>query len=155
MKETMTRLGCPTRLGMQSFKNAWQRLSIILLMMVLTTVTAWAETETVSYIDADGNHQSVTATILTGSEEPNNWGEIELARGWYVVKRNISYTNAIADTGSGSGGINIILADGAEMSISVSSSLTSPSMAASSVPPPALITATSIAEATSPSMADR
>lgn len=122
---------------------------------MLTTVTAWAETETVSYIDADGNHQSVTATILTGSEEPNKWGEIELARGWYVVMRNISYTNAIADTGSGSGGINIILADGAEMSISVSSSLTSPSMAASSVPPPALITATSIAEATSPSMADR
>jgi len=41
---------------------------MVLLMMVLTTVTAWAETETVSYIDADGNQQSVTATILTGSE---------------------------------------------------------------------------------------
>ena len=98
------------------------RTAIALLMMMLTTMTAWATTETVNYIDADGTQKSVTATVLTGSEEPNKWGEIELARGWYVVKSNISYTNTIANSGSGSGGINIILADGAEMSIIVSSS---------------------------------
>ena len=44
----------------------------LLLMILLTTVTAWAETKTVSYIDADGTQKSVTATILTGNETPNS-----------------------------------------------------------------------------------
>ena len=82
---------------------------MVLLMMVLTTVTAWAETETVSYIDADGNQQSVTATILTGSET-------YLSVGWYAVKNIISYTNSIGCY-AGGGTIHIILCDGAEMSV--------------------------------------
>ncbi len=44
----------------------------MMLLAVLMTFagaqTARAATETVSYIDADGNQQSVTATVLTGSE---------------------------------------------------------------------------------------
>ena len=45
MKETMTRLASPTRLGMQSFRNSWQRLSMTLLVMVMmmTAQTAWAD----------------------------------------------------------------------------------------------------------------
>ena len=50
--------------------RAKQTFSLILTLALLlaTAQGAWADTETVSYIDADGNQQSVTATILTGSE---------------------------------------------------------------------------------------
>ena len=42
MKETMTRLGSPTRLGIQSFRDAWQRLSVALMLVMFTATTAWA-----------------------------------------------------------------------------------------------------------------
>ncbi len=41
----------------------FSRAAAVLLLSVLTTMTAWADTETVSYIDADGNAQ--TATVPT------------------------------------------------------------------------------------------
>ena len=86
-------------------------------MMMLTTMTAWADTETVSYIDADGNEQTVTATVLTGNEKPSKWGSIEFAAGWYVVKGNISYMNQIGFASYPIGTIHIILADGAQMAV--------------------------------------
>ena len=79
----------------------------MLLMMMLTTATAWAETATVSYIDADGETQkSVTATVLTGSET-------SLDAGWYVVNSNISHEGKIDCNGD----VNIILADGYTMTV--------------------------------------
>ena len=42
MKQTTTRLAPQRRPGLQTLKSAWQRLSMILLMMLLTTMTAWA-----------------------------------------------------------------------------------------------------------------
>ena len=96
------------------------RAAMMLLMMVLTAATTWAQTrESVSYIDANGNEQTVTATVLTGEETVGKWNNIDLAAGWYVVKSNISYTDRFAGTGS-PGTINIILADGAEMTVNVS-----------------------------------
>ena len=92
------------------------RFIAALAIILLTAQTAGADTETVSYIDADGNAQTVTATVLTGNEEPSQWGSIDLAAGWYVVKGNISYTNPINYT-SPTGTIHIILADGAHMSV--------------------------------------
>ena len=89
---------------------------IAALALLATAQGAWADTETVSYIDADGNAQTVTATVLTGNEEPSKWGTIDLAAGWYVVKGNISYTNQIS-YGSSTGTIHIILADGAQMAV--------------------------------------
>ena len=90
---------------------------IAALALLATAQGAWADTETVSYIDADGNEQTVTATVLTGNEEPSRWGSIELAAGWYVVKGNISYTNQISYASYPSGTIHIILADGAQMAV--------------------------------------
>jgi hypothetical protein len=40
----------------------------MLLMMLLTATTAWADTETVSYIDAAGQTLPVSATVLPVSE---------------------------------------------------------------------------------------
>lgn len=45
------------------------RFITALAIILLTAQGAWADTETVSYIDADGNAQTVTATVLTGNEE--------------------------------------------------------------------------------------
>ena len=102
---------------------------MMLLMMLLTTVTAWAETESVSYIDADGQEQTVTATVLTGNETVNSNNYIELAAGWHVVKNSnpdgvdVSYTTKIRGSSSASastGTIHIILADNAEMTVNYS-----------------------------------
>ena len=96
------------------------RTALILLLATLlnaaTAQGAWADTETVSYIDADGNAQTHEATVLTGNEEPSQWGSIDLSAGWYVVKGNISYTNQI-NYSNPTGTIHIILADGAQMSV--------------------------------------
>ena len=97
--------------------QAARRATAALAIILLTAMTAWADTETVSYIDADGNAQTVTATVLTGNEEPSQCGSIDLAAGWYVVKGNISYTKQIGYVTYPSGTIHIILADGAQMSV--------------------------------------
>ena len=60
------------------------RLVLTLLIMLLTTATAWADTETVSYIDADGHEQTVDATVLDGNGNTLN-------QGWYVVSSDVSY----------------------------------------------------------------
>ena len=83
----------------------------LLLMMLLTTATAWAENVTVSYIDADGQTQSVSATVLTGSE--SDLGSDEQTT-WYVVNSNISHSGKITFYGN----VNIILADGYTMTTS-------------------------------------
>ena len=97
---------------MTKFKhnNTFRRAALTLLALVMTCATAWADTETVSYIDADGNTQTVTATILTGSEDYlGTSGQTT----WYVVNSNISYSSSI----SCSGYVNIILADGKTMTV--------------------------------------
>ena len=104
------------------------RAAAVLLIATLTAQTAGAETETVSYIDDEGKTQTVTATVLTGSEKPALSSTIELAAGWYVVKNtntdpetdgvDVRYTNGIGYT-TPYGTINIILADGAEMAVNV------------------------------------
>ena len=79
--------------------------------MLITTATTWAETETVSYIDADGKTQSVTATVLTGG------GATTLDAGWYVVNSDITYTGTVTLSGD----VTLILADGCHMSVGTSS----------------------------------
>ena len=108
-------------------KQTTNRTVIGLIMMMLTTMTAWATTETVSYIDADGNEQTVTATVLTGDVtadglSTNAYGNILIPAGWYVVKNSkdgvdASYTATLRYTGD-NGTIHLILADGAEMTVS-------------------------------------
>ena len=91
--------------------GAVRRAALTLLMMVLTTMMAWAESETVDtyFVDADGTrHDNITATPLTGG------GSTTLAAGWYVVNSDISYTGTITLGGD----VNIILCDGKTMTVS-------------------------------------
>ena len=82
------------------------------LALVLTCATAWAQTtQSVTYIDADGNTQTVTATVLTGSES-------DLFAGWYVVNSDITYTSRVSLFGD----MNLILVDGKTMSIGTADS---------------------------------
>ena len=82
----------------------------MLLIMLLTTASAWADTETVSYIDAYGTEKSVEATVLTGGVGTT------LTEGWYVVKSDITYTGTITISGY----VAIILADGKTMTVNTS-----------------------------------
>ncbi len=90
------------------------RLFLTLLMMLLTTMTAWAETVTTYYVDADGTrHDNITATVLTSG------GATTLSAGWYVVNSDITYTGTVTLDGD----VNIILANEAHMNIGTSNSI--------------------------------
>ena len=55
--------------------------------------TAWAQdtgTRTVSYIDTDGQEQSVDATVIDNNNMPTT-----LNGGWYVVTEDVEYSNGI------------------------------------------------------------
>ena len=61
-------------------------------------------TTTTTYKDLDGNTQTVTATVLSGSYTT-------MTSGWYVVTGNVTNNNRINCSGS----VNLILADGAKL----------------------------------------
>ena len=94
--------------------DAARRTATTAMLVMLAAMTAWAENVTVNYIDADGNQQSVSATVLTGSEsELGEWGKTK----WYVVNSTFSHEGQIVCEGN----VNIILADGKTMTTSNSS----------------------------------
>ena len=86
------------------------RKTLFLLLALLTAATAWAETQTVSYIDADGIEHSVTATVLTGGITTIS------TEGWYVVNSDITYTSWLSLNAN----VNLILADGCTMNLGTS-----------------------------------
>ena len=90
---------------------------MLLLMMLLTATTAWAETiNGVSYIDENGETQTAdNVTVLTGNEELSANGTIDLTPGWYVVNSTVNYVNTV--TMETKGEYHIILADGGQMNI--------------------------------------
>ena len=65
-----------------------------------------------TYIDADGVEQTAPLCITIDSSDPETYAFED--GGWYVVKGNVAFTN-VALTVSGS--VNLILADGATMSV--------------------------------------
>lgn len=87
------------------------RAAITLLLLLLTSATAWADTENVSYIDGNGNEQHVNATILTSNTD--------ITAGWYIVKNtnsegvDVSFSSQVSFNGNTS----LILADGASITI--------------------------------------
>ena len=88
----------------QQRKMFLARSAMTLLLAVLTTMTAFAETVSTYYIDENGTRQNVTATVLTGSEATlGSNGQTT----WYVVNSNISHDGEIICYGD----VNIILAD--------------------------------------------
>ena len=78
---------------------------IIFLTLVALRQTTWAQTVNTYYISENGDTQNVTATVLTKSTDVNG-------AGWYIVSSTVSM-GYFSPTGT----INIILADGAEMTV--------------------------------------
>ena len=94
-------------------RTKFHRAALPLLAMLLTTTSAWAEKEAVTYIKADGTSGTQEAIILTGNE--NEIGSYNQTT-WYVVKNtqegvDVAYTKPKTLYGT----VNIILEDGAEM----------------------------------------
>ena len=85
----------------------------MLLVMMLTTMTAWAETETVSYIDADGETQTVTATVIEA-------GTTYYPGGTYVIKDDVNFTSKVTFDGS----TTIICVDEKTMQVTIADSET-------------------------------
>lgn len=91
------------------------RAAMTLLLLLLTSATAWADTENVIYIDGNGNEQHVNATILTSETDIST----DLPAGWYIVKNtnsegvDVSFSSQVSFDGNTS----LILADGASITI--------------------------------------
>ena len=84
----------------------------MLLLMLLTATTAWAQGY--DYIDADGTMHN-TATEIKLSNMPT-----KLSPGWYVVTENVSYIQRVLLEGNGD--FTIILGNNCTMSIGASGS---------------------------------
>ena len=106
MKSTTFAPTATMRLG------AVKRAALMLLVMMLTTVGAWADN--VNYIDQNGGRQTCsTYTEITASNKPTT-----LTAGWYVVTGSVSYTQTV----SFSGDVHIILKDNAVMNVGTAQS---------------------------------
>ena len=87
---------------------------MLLLMMLLTTASAWADGY--NYIDADGTVKNTATDGIDENDSPvviNSSKMPTTLSGWYVVTENVTYTTNITLDGN----TTIILADGCTMSI--------------------------------------
>ena len=77
----------------------------LILSIIALTLSAglWAETQSVNYIDADGQQKTVTATVVTNETTTLN-------AGWYVVLGEVSRGSITCK-----GAVHLILADGAKL----------------------------------------
>jgi uncharacterized repeat protein (TIGR02543 family) len=81
----------------------------------LTVYAKWEPNDPVKYIDENGVEHSVT----NYTELTENMYVQYLSDGWYVVRGNVNYTEQIVFGGK----TNLILTDGAELNVNVSSSV--------------------------------
>ena len=88
---------------------------MLLLLMALTSISAWAETVNgVKYIKYDSENEVYAeatqndVTVLTGSETT-------LTAGWYVVNGNVNYNSDLCTEANED--VNIILSDGATLTV--------------------------------------
>lgn len=104
---------------MENYLCAEKTLAVLLAFCMLLSVffvPAFAEptaqTETVAYVDENGEETSVEATVLSGglygAEGETNWYVLQ---GSAAVTENISFHDAV---------VNVILADGAEWTVNSS-----------------------------------
>ena len=99
--------------GAWGLDGATRRAAMTLLVMMLTTMTAWAETETVSYIDANGQTQTVTATVIEA-------GTTDYPGGTYVIKDDVNFTSKVTFDGN----TTIICVDEKTMQVTIADSET-------------------------------
>ncbi len=90
---------------------------MLLLLMALTSISAWAETVNgVKYIKYDSENKVYAeatqndVTVLTGSETT-------LTAGWYVVNGNVNYNSYLYTEANEGEDVNIILSDGATLTV--------------------------------------
>ena len=90
------------------------RAATTLLLSVLTAMTAWAN-DAVTYIDMDGNQQTVTEyTEVNESMTAGERGDIIWVSGTYVVKSSVTLDGCIRYSGKV---INLIVCDGATLTV--------------------------------------
>ena len=95
-------------------KTLLMRAATTLLLSVLTAMTAWAN-DAVTYIDMDGNQQTVTEyTEVTESMTADERGDIIWVSGTYVVKNSVTLDGCIRYSGKV---INLIVCDGATLTV--------------------------------------
>ena len=110
------------RAGMRgtSVTDAERRTAMTAMFVMLAAMTAWAQTRyDVPYIDADGNAQTAAeATLVTTDMQGSNNGMFasEVEGNWLYVETSVTLVNA-SNTGSGGEPINLILGDGATLTI--------------------------------------
>ena len=86
--------------------GATRRAAMLLLVMMLTTATAWADG--ISYLDATGTQQSCT-TYTTVESSSTSWNS-----GWFVVNSNTTISDRITVSGT----VNLILTNNATLTAS-------------------------------------
>ena len=86
--------------------GAVRRAAMMLLVMLLTTATAWADG--ISYLDATGTQQSCT-TYTTVESSSTFWNS-----GWFVVNSNTTISDRITVSGT----VNLILTNNATLTAS-------------------------------------
>ena len=98
-------------------KRYFLRTAMLLLLMALTSISAWAETVNgVKYIKYDSENKVYAeatqndVTVLTGSETT-------LTAGWYVVNGNVNYNSYLYTEANEGEDVNIILSDGATLTV--------------------------------------
>ena len=101
-------------------KMTLRRAATALLAVVLTAMTAWAQTtvSNISYIDDDGNPATCpNATVVTTSMEGDMTGNGNFASGnnWFVVEGNVTLNGAKCTSSDTQ---NLILCDDATLTIS-------------------------------------
>ena len=96
----------------QLTKRLFSRAAMTLLMMLLTTMTAGAETVTASYIKADGTTSSHSATVINQGNMPTEIGS-DFTESWFVVTENVTYDQGIQISGD----VHLILSDNTTLSV--------------------------------------
>ncbi|MBR6852948.1 MAG: leucine-rich repeat protein [Prevotella sp.] len=100
-------------------RTKFHRTALILLAMVLTTTTAWAETETVTFIGANGELQTIEDyTVLTEYYADATLGS-DGEETWYYVDNKLNFENYSLNI---EGTVNIILGDNADLIVDYISS---------------------------------
>ena len=94
------------------------RTAMVLLLTLLTAATAGAETvQNVAYVDASGNAQTASnATVVTSDMGGTSTANFTSDCAWYYVNSNVTLNGAY-NNGNGNGTQNIILGDGATLTV--------------------------------------
>ena len=88
-----TRLTTPSCLRQQGFRDALQRLSITLMLVMLTTMTAWATDKTLS---GSESYEAQNGDVLTGSTS----GTVTIANNAKITLSDVTITGGIVCEGT-------------------------------------------------------